>query len=336
MTLVDLPGYDTHTHTKSASTIAIAVHSTYRHTLSLTRNNFSRAPCLYIHAVDCASYIYIYIYIRMTKVPVGDQPGDIETRIREMVMAYIKHETCVILAVSPANADLANSEALKMARQADPSGDRTLGVLTKLDIMDRGTDAAKALRNQIVPLKLGYVGVVNRCQADVNGNKSVQRAIQEEEQYFETHASYNADDEVRSRCGTQKLALELNSILVSHILQILPQLRDSLVEKMHTAERKLLSLGNLYTNAKEGGSALLLKLLTEFCANSRKILDGETCASFEEVSEEIKGGARVFFIYRDIFAKSIERNFEEHFEVSDAEIRTVILNSSGIKGACAQ
>lgn len=58
----------------------------------------------------------------ITKVSVGDQPNDIEARVRTMVLSYIKHETCIILAVSPANADLANSDALQMARMADPDG----------------------------------------------------------------------------------------------------------------------------------------------------------------------------------------------------------------------
>ena len=58
----------------------------------------------------------------ITKVPVGDQPSDIESRVRTMVLSYIKHETCIILAVSPANADLANSDSLQMARMADPDG----------------------------------------------------------------------------------------------------------------------------------------------------------------------------------------------------------------------
>lgn len=58
----------------------------------------------------------------ITKVPVGDQPSDIEARIRKMIMAYISQENCIILAVSPANSDLATSDALQMARQADPTG----------------------------------------------------------------------------------------------------------------------------------------------------------------------------------------------------------------------
>ncbi|WMV55259.1 hypothetical protein MTR67_048644 [Solanum verrucosum] len=100
----------------------------------------------------------------ITKVPVGDQPSDIEARIRTMIMSYIKLPSCLILAVTPANADLANSDALQIAGNADPDGYRTIGVITKLDIMDRGTDARNFLLGKVIPLRLGYIGVVNRSQ----------------------------------------------------------------------------------------------------------------------------------------------------------------------------
>ena len=71
----------------------------------------------------------------LTKVPVGDQPRDIEKQIRDMLMKYISKPSCIILAVTPANTDLANSDGLKMAREVDPEGQRTIGVLTKIDLM---------------------------------------------------------------------------------------------------------------------------------------------------------------------------------------------------------
>lgn len=71
----------------------------------------------------------------LTKVPVGEQPPDIEKQIRNMLMTYISQPSCIILAVTPANQDLANSEGLKMARNVDPEGLRTIGVLTKVDLM---------------------------------------------------------------------------------------------------------------------------------------------------------------------------------------------------------
>lgn len=59
----------------------------------------------------------------MTKVAVGDQPPDIEHQIRDMIMQFITRESCLILAVTPANTDLANSDALKVAKEVDPQGE---------------------------------------------------------------------------------------------------------------------------------------------------------------------------------------------------------------------
>ena len=77
----------------------------------------------------------------LTKVPIGDQPSDIEDQVREMILEYIRPANTIVLAVTPANQDLANSDALKLARTVDKEGDRTIGVITKLDLMDQGTDA---------------------------------------------------------------------------------------------------------------------------------------------------------------------------------------------------
>ena len=97
----------------------------------------------------------------ITRVPVGDQPKDIETKIRQMIQRYIEKENSVILAISAANSDLANSDALQIAKIYDPEGNRTIGVLTKLDIMDKGTDALEMLLGRVIPLKLGFVGKLN-------------------------------------------------------------------------------------------------------------------------------------------------------------------------------
>ena len=59
----------------------------------------------------------------LTKIPVGDQPADIEQQIKDMLMQFITKETCLILAVTPANTDLATSDALNLAKQVDPDGE---------------------------------------------------------------------------------------------------------------------------------------------------------------------------------------------------------------------
>ena len=98
----------------------------------------------------------------ITKIPTGDQPHDIEAKINELTMTYIKPRTAIIMAVCAANVDLANSDALKLARRVDPLGERTIGVITKIDLMDEGTNALDLLAGRIYPLRLGYVGVVCR------------------------------------------------------------------------------------------------------------------------------------------------------------------------------
>lgn len=95
----------------------------------------------------------------LTKVPVGDQPENIETQIKELLLKHIENPNSIILAVTAANTDLATSESLKMAKKVDPDGRRTLAVVTKLDLMDAGTDAIDILCGRVIPVKLGIIGL---------------------------------------------------------------------------------------------------------------------------------------------------------------------------------
>jgi hypothetical protein len=117
--------------------------------------------------------------------------------------------TSIILAVTPANTDLANSDSLKLARQVDPSGKRTVGVVTKLDLMDTGTHALDILTGRLFPLKLGFVGVVNRSQQDILTRKPMVEAIKAEERFFQRHPAYKS---VANQCGTAFLAKQLNNV----------------------------------------------------------------------------------------------------------------------------
>lgn len=145
----------------------------------------------------------------LTKVPVGDQPRDIERQIREMVLKQISKSNAIILAVTAANTDLANSDGLKLAREVDPEGQRTIGVLTKVDLMDDGTDVVDILAGRIIPLRLGYVPVVNRGQRDIENKKAISYALEHEKQFFENHKAYRNK---AAYCGTPYLARKLNLV----------------------------------------------------------------------------------------------------------------------------
>uniref|UniRef100_A0A673GH69 dynamin GTPase n=1 Tax=Sinocyclocheilus rhinocerous TaxID=307959 RepID=A0A673GH69_9TELE len=159
----------------------------------------------------------------MTKVPVGDQPADIEQQIRDMLMQFVTKDNCLLLAVSPANSDLANSDALKIAKEVDPQGLRTIGVITKLDLMDEGTDARDILENKLLPLRRGYMGVVNRSQKDIDGKKDINAAMAAERKFFLSHSNYR---HLADRMGTPFLQKTLNQCFCS----ILPGLEGLLLK----------------------------------------------------------------------------------------------------------
>lgn len=179
----------------------------------------------------------------ITKVAVGDQPADIEDQVRTMILNYIKQENCLILAVSPANSDLANSDAIKLAKEVDPEGLRTLGVLTKLDIMDHGTDARNILDGKLLPLRRGYIGVVNRSQQDIDTKKDISSAMLREADFFKNHKSYC---HIANRLGTPFLQKVLNQQLTEHIRKTLPGLQDKTRTQMVTLEKDLADFEERY------------------------------------------------------------------------------------------
>ena len=170
----------------------------------------------------------------LTKVAVGDQPEDIEDRVHQMILDFIQEENTIILAVTPANQDLANSDALKLARQVDKLGERTIAVLTKLDIMDHGTDARDILENRKLPLKKGYIGVVNRSQRDIDSKESLEDALRREKGFFERGPYqgarsiidfvFNSIDLGLTGHGTLHLQLRLHEELYNHIVTSLPSI----------------------------------------------------------------------------------------------------------------
>lgn len=80
----------------------------------------------------------MFLLFCFIKNPVGDQPHDIEQQVVNLIFEYIENPLTIILAVTTANTDMATSESLKLAKRVDPEGERTLAVLTKVDLMDKG------------------------------------------------------------------------------------------------------------------------------------------------------------------------------------------------------
>ncbi|KAI2625131.1 Dynamin central region-domain-containing protein [Xylaria nigripes] len=258
----------------------------------------------------------------LTKVPIGDQPPDIEKQTRALISEYIAKPNSIVLAVSPANVDLVNSEALKLARHVDPLGRRTIGVLTKVDLMDHGTNALDILSGRVYPLKLGFVGVVNRSQQDIQGNRPMEEALKAETEFFRHHPAYR---NIASRCGTHFLAKTLNQTLMAHIRERLPDIKARLNTLMGQTQQELASYGDMHFSGKEHRGSMILQVMTRFATSFISSIDG---TSTEISTKELSGGARIYYIFNSVFGSSLE-SIDPTSNLSALDIRTAIRNSTG-------
>ncbi|KAF8840391.1 hypothetical protein BDN67DRAFT_930395 [Paxillus ammoniavirescens] len=259
----------------------------------------------------------------LTKIPVGDQPSDIERQIRSLVTEYIFKPNSVILAVSPANVDLANSDSLKLARSVDPQGRRTLGVLTKLDLMDAGTNALDILTGRVYPLKLGFIGVVNRSQQDIISEKSMPDALDSETEFFKNHPAYR---NIAHKNGTKYLARTLNQVLINHIRDKLPDMKARLNTLMGQAQQELNSFGDaaIFGDKNQQG-ALVLRLMNQFAHDFVASIEG---TKVDMSTKELSGGARIYYIFNDVFGHALA-SLDSSAGLDSQDIRTAIRNSTG-------
>lgn len=255
----------------------------------------------------------------LTKVPVGDQPKDIERQIREMLMKYISKPNAIILSVNASNTDLANSDGLKLAREVDPEGSRTIGVLTKVDLMDEGTDVVDILAGRVIPLRFGYIPVINRGQRDIESKKTIRDALRDEAQFFENHPSYKAKSQF---CGTPYLAKKLNGILLHHIKSTLPDIKMRIEHSLKKYSHELAILG---PQMEESPTSITLSMITDFSRDYNEILNGE---AKELPSNELSGGARISFVFHEIFKNGI-MSIDPFDQIKDGDIRTIMHNTSG-------
>uniref|UniRef100_A0A8C9TC12 dynamin GTPase n=1 Tax=Scleropages formosus TaxID=113540 RepID=A0A8C9TC12_SCLFO len=260
----------------------------------------------------------------MTKVPVGDQPADIEHQIRDMIMQFVTKENCLLLAVSPANSDLANSDALKIAKEVDPQGVRTIGVITKLDLMDEGTDAKEILENKLLPLRRGYIGVVNRSQKDIDGKKDISAALAAERKFFLSHPAYR---HLAERMGTAYLQKVLNQQLTNHIRDTLPGLRAKLQSQLLSIEKEVEEYKNFRPDDPSRKTKALLQMVQQFSVDFEKRIEG----SGDQIDTyELSGGARINRIFHERFPfELVKMEFDE--KELRKEISYAIKNIHGIR-----
>lgn len=260
----------------------------------------------------------------LTKNPIGDQPHNICKLIEDMVLRFIRDENSIILAVTAANNDLATSDSLNIARQVDPSGLRTLGVITKVDLMDKGTDILSIISGKLYPLSMGYIGVICRSQSDIMNRKKLSNHLQDEQDFFMQSNIYRP---YASKLGIPYLGKTLNELLKKHIIKTLPEMRKRIHELIRNYDIELRQYGIPLGDSKEYKGVCMLNFISQYCLLFNKMIDGRTASSSDR---ELNGGAQIRYF---LFTKYItEISKIDPFEnMTEQDIRTAIINSKGIK-----
>ena len=258
----------------------------------------------------------------ITRIPIDDQPIDIERITKEMAYKYVSDPRTIILCVVPINQDISTSEALQMAKKVDPQGIRTLGVLTKIDIMDKGTNAKKNLLGQEVPLRLGYVGIKNRSQHDIVTHVTVEQALKEEKDYFAAHETYSTMPP--GYLGTDVLVEKLTKIMFTHIKRFLPDILKEVVLRLHECEEKLTELGPSTPTEPKQKVQLLWNMVTDFLEIYKNLIRGKYDRKRSaRVTKGLTQGTDIKLIFRNILS-SFTGEYRATASYSEEDIQKAI------------
>ncbi|KAJ0968139.1 hypothetical protein J5N97_025056 [Dioscorea zingiberensis] len=250
----------------------------------------------------------------LTKVAVEGQPESIVQDIENMVRSYVEKPNCIILAISPANQDIATSDAIKLAREVDPSGERTFGVLTKLDLMDKGTNALDVLEGRAYRLQHPWVGIVNRSQQDINKNVDMIVARRKEQEYFANSPDYS---HLSNKMGSEYLAKLLSKHLEAVIRARIPSITSLINKSIDELESEMDHLGRPI--AVDAGAQLYTIL--------------ELCRAFERVFREHldggrPGGDRIYGVFDNQLPTALKKlPFDRYLSLQN--VRKVVSEADG-------
>ncbi|KAG0237630.1 hypothetical protein BGW42_000458 [Actinomortierella wolfii] len=169
------------------------------------------------------------------------QSKSIPTTIRKINESFMKDPRTIILAVVPANVDLNNSYVLARAEEHDPNNERTVPIVTKPDMIDKGTlpELIDMVLNNRKKMKLGYLVMRNTGYSDMD--LSWEEARRAEEEFFARDKEWQlVPKSNRGRVGVKKF---LGNLLYTHIKKELPLLKREVVSKIDELRLELAGMG---------------------------------------------------------------------------------------------
>nr|Q5U752.1 RecName: Full=Interferon-induced GTP-binding protein Mx; AltName: Full=Interferon-inducible Mx protein [Solea senegalensis]AAV49303.1 interpheron-inducible Mx protein [Solea senegalensis]ACD93188.1 Mx protein [Solea senegalensis] len=221
----------------------------------------------------------------ITRVAVHGQPVNIGEQIKKLIHKFITKQETICLVVHACNVDLATTEALQMAQEEDPEGERTLGILTKPDLVDKGTEqmVIDILQNEVIHLKKGYMIVRCRGQQEIMQKVSLAEAIEREKAFFADHAHFCSlyDD---GQATVPRLAEKLTLELVHHIEKSLPRLEEQIEEKLEQAQAELVRYGTGPPSDAAERLYFLIDKVTAFTQDTISLAAGEELRCGEKLN----------------------------------------------------
>uniref|UniRef100_A0A8B9DNG1 MX dynamin like GTPase 2 n=1 Tax=Anser cygnoides TaxID=8845 RepID=A0A8B9DNG1_ANSCY len=212
----------------------------------------------------------------IARVAVRNQPQDIGEQIKMLIKKIISSKETINLVVVPCNVDIATTEALKMAQEVDPKGERTLGILTKPDLVDIGTEESiiSIVQNEVIPLRKGYMIVKCRGQRDIHNKLTLASAIQQERQFFKTHKYFSILLD-QNKATIPHLAKKLTNELVAHIIKTLPTIENQIREVLQKSVQELQKYRRGTPTIETEKLAFLTDLIKLFNQDVSRVIRGE-------------------------------------------------------------
>lgn len=244
------------------------------------------------------------------------QPEDIKDQIKDLIKHYITQDNTIIMGILPARCDIEVDSALELIKQYDSKGDRTIGIMTKIDLMNENTDISNYLTNEIsndLKLNYGYFAIKNKNKTEITYKEHNKL----ENEFFNNHVIYSKMEQ--NRMGIINLSIYLSNILINQIKTMIPTIQSELMENLLKVNNELNKLGT-HIDIDENNKNFVLNLyISNFVQDFRE--------SLENYSHSLNYGKHIkeiFINYRENLS-----NVDPLQNINDSKLNEIIKDSEG-------
>jgi hypothetical protein len=243
-----------------------------------------------------------------------DQAEDIDVQITNMIKKYIENPRSIILLIIQATNDIGSEATTKIVKSVDPKGLRTIGVFTKIDLMNKGTDVSRYL---VENSNHNYYAIKNRSPKECK-KYDISQSIKLEQDFFNNHPVYSKMEN-KNRLGIVNLVLSLKKILIEKIRLTMPDI----IKEMNKREQEVLDvlkiLGPGIPISTQEQLTRITILISDFCQEYNR--------RFHESDIKDNVGSQLKDSF-DVFRQSINA-FDPFIEYSDEYINNIMKNCQG-------